>query len=539
MGEEFDFIVVGAGSAGCVLASRLTEDGRTMVLLLEAGGQDRNPWIQIPAGYFKTIHNPALSWGYRTAASATLGGREMPWPRGRVLGGTSSINGMIYIRGQREDYDGWRQMGLAGWGWDDVLPYFMRTEHQAPENHPLDPNVHGFDGPLTVSDAPYRHVLTDAFIDGARHVGIQPTVDFNAGEQNGAGYYQITTQNGRRASAARAFLSGAQKRPNLKIETDALVHRLVFDGHRTIGVRYGRGREETFVRAREVVLSAGAINSPQLLELSGIGDAAALRALGIDVVHHAPAVGENLQDHLQGQIVYRCKRPVTLNDDLMTAHRRWGLFMRYLLTRRGPVASAPSPAGAFVKSNDRAATADLQLFIMPLSVARPGVVDTFSGYTLLMNQSRPQSRGSIHVRSADPREAPSIRPHYLSQEIDREAMVSGLRLLRQIGEAPAFDDHRASEVRPGPEVSSDEALLAYAEERASTMYHPVGTCRMGTDEGAVVDGALRVRGVTGLRVVDASVMPTLVSGNTNAPTIMIAEKAAALIRDDLRAAGRS
>ena len=531
MDEQYDVIVVGAGSAGCVLASRLTEDGRKRVLLLEAGGPDRDPWIHIPAGYFKTIHKPALSWGYRTDPAATLGGREMPWPRGRVLGGTSSINGMIYIRGQREDYDGWRQMGLAGWGWDDVLPYFIRSERQVPGNHPLDPALHGADGPLAVSDTPNRHVLTEAFVAGAQQVGIPLTDDFNGGVQDGVGYYQITTRNGRRASAAQAYLKQARRRPNLRVVTDALVHGIVFEGRRAAGVRYQTGETVTLARAGEVVLSAGAINSPQLLELSGIGNGEKLAALGIDVVRDIPAVGENLQDHLQGQVVYRCRRPITLNDDLAALPRRAGLFARYLATRRGPVAGAPSPAGGFVKSNERVASADLQLFIMPLSVARPGVVDSFSGYTLLMNQSRPESRGSIHATSADPRAAPSIRPNYLTAPVDREAMVAGLRLLRQIGEASAFDAFRAEEVRPGPSAESEEALLAYAEEKASTMYHPVGTCRMGTDDGAVVDGELRVRGVGGLRVVDASVMPTLVSGNTNAPTIMIAEKAADLMRE--------
>ncbi len=528
--QAYDYVIVGAGSAGCVLANRLTEDGSTRVLLLEAGGRDTDPWLHIPAGYFKTIHRPDLGWGYRTDPAPSMNGREIPWPRGRVLGGTSSINGLIYIRGQAGDYDHWRQLGNTGWGWRDVLPYFLKAERQAPGNRPTSADLHGFDGPLTVSDYPDHHELSEAFLRAAAEAGLARNDDFNGPAQDGAGYYQMTTRNGRRASTASAYLKPARKRANLHLITGALVSRIRFEGHRAAGVEFIRAGNSTRVAARETILSGGAINSPQLLQLSGIGDAALLRPLGVEVVHHLPGVGRNLQDHLQAQVVYRCRVPVTLNDYLRSPWHRAPLLARYVLSRGGPMAGGPSSVGAFARSSDLAASADLQLHMMPLSVARPGVVDAFSGYTFCTNQSRPQSRGEIAITSTDPAAAPSIRPNYLAEQADRDAMVAGIRLLRRIASAPAFDPYREAESRPGDAVRSDDEILDYARRTAATMYHPVGTCRMGTDAEAVLDPCLRVRGVAGLRVVDASVMPTLVSGNTNAPTIMIAEKAADLIR---------
>jgi choline dehydrogenase len=528
--SDWDFIIVGAGSAGCVLANRLTEDGSTRVLLLEAGGRDRSPWLHVPVGYFKTIHDRRFGWGYRTGPEAALNNREILWPRGRVLGGTSAINGLIYIRGQREDYDHWRQLGCSGWGWDDVLPAFRKAEGQSIGNYRRDPHLHSDGGPLGVSDTPDRHVLCETFLAAAAQSGIPLTDDFNGTVQDGAGYYQITTRNGRRSSAAVAYLRPASRRSNLRLLTGAMAHRILLDGRRAVGVAYALSGRLEEARAGEVLVCGGTVNSPQLLQLSGIGDGAHLSDLGLPVIRNLPAVGSNLQDHLQAQVVYRCIRPITINDDLQSLPRKAKMLGRYLLARSGPMASGPSPVGAFVRSDPHVATADLQIHMMPLSVARPGVVDDFPGYTFCVNQSRPESRGSIKIVSADATAAPEIRPNYLSTLKDRRILVEGIRILRRIATAPAFDGFRAAEQRPGDAVSSDDEILDYARRTAATMYHPVGTCRMGADLEAVVDPGLRVNGIGGLRVVDASVMPSLVSGNTNAPTIMIAEKAAELIR---------
>lgn len=527
----YDFIIVGAGSAGCVLANRLSENARTQVLLLEAGGKDRDPWLHIPVGYFKTIHKPNLGWGYKTDPEPEMQGREILWPRGRVLGGTSSINGLIYIRGQSEDYEQWRQMGNAGWGWDDVLPYFKKAENQAVTNEPKADALHSQGGPLTVSDYPDHHKLSEAFVAGAAQVGIPRTHDFNGAQQDGAGYYQMTTRNGRRASTAQAYLKPALNRDNLRVVTNAQVTKIRTEGKRAVGVTYQLNGEIIEVTARETLLCGGTINSPHLLQLSGIGAAPHLQDLGIEVVHDLNAVGKNLQDHLQAQVVYQCKLAITINDDLQSLWRQAKILGKYLWSKGGPMAGGPSSVGAFIKSNERVATADLQFHMMPLSVARPGVVDQFSGYTFCTNQSRPESRGVIAARTADPFQAPSIKPNYLSEHVDREAMIAGIRALRSIAMSPAFDAFRDFEHRPGDEVQTDDEILDYARRTAATMYHPVGTCRMGSGSGAVVDTSLRVNGIDGLRVVDASVMPTLISGNTNAPTIMIAEKAADIIRN--------
>ena len=530
--EPFDYIIVGAGSAGCVLANRLTEGGKSKVLLLEAGGKDSDPWLHIPVGYFKTIHKPNLGWGYKTDPEPNMNGREILWPRGRVLGGTSSINGLIYIRGQFQDYDHWRQLGNAGWAWDDVLPYFKKAENQAASNLPKSSDLHNQSGPLTVSDYPDHHQLSEAFVNGAGQIGIPRNEDFNGPEQDGAGYYQMTTRNGRRASTAQAYLKPALCRPNLTVITDALASKVQFEGKKAIGVNFVKAGQKTLVTGNEIILSGGTINSPQLLQMSGIGDPSHLNTLGIDVVHELKSIGRNLQDHLQAQVVYQCKSSITINDDLKSLWRQAKILSKYVLSRSGPMAGGPSSVGAFVKSNERVATADLQFHMMPLSVARPGVVDSFSGYTFCTNQSRPESRGEIMITSPDPTKPPSIKPNYLAEKVDQDAMVSGIKTLRKIATTPAFDPYRELEYRPGDDVQTDDEILDYARQTAATMYHPVGTCRMGVDAQAVVNTALRVNGVQGLRVVDASVMPTLISGNTNAPTIMIAEKAAHMILQD-------
>jgi choline dehydrogenase len=530
--ETYDFIIVGAGSAGCVLANRLTEYPKPKVLLIEAGGKDRNPWLHVPVGYFKTIHNPNLGWGYRTDPEPNMAGREILWPRGRVLGGTSSINGMIYIRGQSEDYDHWRQLGNTDWGWDDVLPYFKKAENQASGNQIEHSDLHSSGGPLSVTDYPDHHVLSEAFISACEQVGIKHNDDFNGQTQDGAGYYQMTILNGRRASTAQAYLKPAIRRSNLRVISNALVSRIRFEGTKATGVTYTKGGETKIASAREIILCGGTINSPQLLQMSGIGEGRHLKNLGIDVVKEALAVGRNLQDHLQAQVVYRCKSPITINDDLKSYRKQARILGKYLWSRGGPMAGGPSSVGAFIKSNDRVATADLQFHMMPLSVQRPGVVDDFSGFTFCTNQSRPESRGEIMIRSDDHTYAPSIKPNYLDAKVDQEAIIAGIRMLRKIAGAFAFDMFRDLECRPGDQVNTDDEILDYARRTAATMYHPVGTCRMGPDLNAVVDTKLRVRGVDGLRVVDASVMPTLISGNTNAPTIMIAEKAADMIRGE-------
>ncbi len=527
--QSYDHIIVGAGSAGCVLANRLSENSKTQVLLIEAGGRDKDPWLHIPVGYFKTIHKPNLGWGYKTDPEPELNGRQVLWPRGRVLGGTSSINGLIYIRGQAEDYNQWRQMGNEGWAWENVLPYFLKAENQAATNQPKLDSLHRTGGPLTVSDYPDHHKLSEAFVQGAEQVGIARNDDFNGPQQDGAGYYQMTTRNGRRASTAQAYLKPALSRPNLRVITNAQVTKVRIENKTAVGVDYIQNGKKVSVRGQEVLLSGGAINSPQVLQLSGVGDEQHLRSLGIDVVHDLKAVGRNLQDHLQAQVVYQSKVPITINDDLRSLWRQAKILGKYLWSKGGPMAGGPSSVGAFIKSNERVATADLQFHMMPLSVARPGVVDTFSGYTFCTNQSRPESRGEIMLRSSDPLEAPSIKPNYLSEHVDREAMVAGIRALRKIATSSAFDPFRDFEHRPGDAVQTDDEILDYARRTAATMYHPVGTCRMGMDPQAVVDPSLRVNGLRGLRVIDASVMPTLISGNTNAPTIMIAEKAADII----------
>ena len=533
-GTAFDYVIVGAGSAGCVLANRLSADPAVSVALIEAGGRDRNPWIHIPAGYYRNIFNPAVTWQYGSGPEPHLDGRIVSWPRGRVLGGSSAINGLLYVRGQAQDFDVWRQLGNVGWGWSDVLPYFKRAEDQERGADEL----HGAGGPLGVSDVRLsQRGLCDAFIDACVEAGIPRTDDFNGLEQEGAGYYQLTNRNGRRCSTAVGYLNPVRARRNLAILTGALVQAIELDGRRATGVRCVRdGRVEILAARREVILAAGAIGSPQILQLSGIGPGAVLQAAGVPVRHELPGVGENLQDHLQVRFIYECRGRGSLNDVWHSPWLKLRTGLEYALTRRGILPIGAGVAGAFARSRPELDLPDVQFHFMPLSADRPGRgLHPFSGVTVSVCQLRPESRGTLAIRGADPAAHPAIVSNYLAAETDRRVLLDGMKLTRRVVAAPAFAAHVVREHLPGPETASDEALMAYARGYATTVFHPCGTCKMGTDASAVVDARLRVRGVEGLRVADASIMPTLTSGNTNAPTVMIGEKAADMIREDARA----
>jgi choline dehydrogenase len=537
-GATFDYVIVGAGSAGCVLANRLSEDPGVTVALVEAGGRDRNPWIHIPAGYYRTFSNPAVTWQFGSGPEPHLDGRTITWPRGRVLGGSSAINGLLYVRGQAEDFDVWRQLGNVGWGWSDVLPYFKRAEDQERGADDL----HGVGGPLGVSDVRLRSKeLCEAFIEACTDAGIPRSEDFNGREQEGAGYYQLTNRNGRRCSTAVGYLAPVRSRRNLSIITGALVHAVELDGRRATGIRCARkGKIETIGARREVILAAGAIGSPQILQLSGIGPGAVLHAAGVPIRHNLHGVGENLQDHLQVRFVYHCKGRGSLNDVWHSPWLRLRAGLDYALTWRGILTIGAGVVGVFARSRPDVELPDVQVHFMPLSADRPGQgLHPFSGITASVCQLRPESRGTLAIRSSDPAAHPSIVSNYLAAETDRRVLLDGMKLLRRAAGRPAFAEHVMREHLPGPEVNSDEALMAYARGYATTLFHPCGTCKMGGDANAVVDVRLRVHGIDGLRVADASIMPTLTSGNTNAPTIMIAEKAADMIRADARAAPRA
>ena len=529
---EFDYIIVGAGSAGCVLANRLTADGKHSVLLLEAGPEDSHLWIHIPLGYGRLFKEKAVNWMYQTEPEPGLNGRNVFQPRGKVLGGSSSINGLLYVRGQHEDYDRWRQHGNLGWGFDDVLPYFKKAEDQTRGAD----DFHAVGGPLPVSDWRHADPLSAAFVDAAAEVGFPKNSDFNGATQEGAGFFQTTTKGGRRASTAVAYLRPAKARPNLHVETSALAERVLFEGRRAVGVTYRAAGIPRTARARkEVLISGGAFNSPQLLQLSGVGPADLLRQHGIEVVLDAPGVGNDLQDHMQVRVVMRCSQAITLNDIVNNPVRKVLTGLRYAAFRTGPLTIAAGTSGAFFKTNPRLATPDIQIHFLPFSTDKMGEkLHPFSGFTASVCQLRPESRGSLRIKSADPAAPPEIRINYLASHVDRAANVEGLKILRKILHAPALSPYVVEEVDPGDKITSDEALLAYCRARGTTIYHPTSTCRMGNDPLAVVDQRLRVRGIDGLRVIDASVMPDLVSGNTNAPVIMIAEKASDLILQDAR-----
>lgn len=534
MNEEVDYIVVGAGSAGCVLAGRLSEDRATRVLLLEAGPPDRSLWIHLPIGYGKTMWSDTYNWRFNTDPDPNMNGRSIYWPRGKTLGGSSSINGLIYIRGQREDYDHWAALGNSGWAYDDVLPYFIKSEGNQRGTIPF----HGGDGPLKVSDIGARHELIEAFIDGAGQIGVPRTEDFNGAQQEGAGYYQLTTHKGWRCSTAKAYLDPARGRSNLRIETDAFAAGLIMDGTRAVGVRYRQAGQMKEARCNaEVLLSAGSIQSPQLLQLSGIGPRALLQQRGIPVVVDAPGVGENLQDHLQIRLSFECTKPITVNDQLNSLVGQMKIGLQWLLFRSGPLAVGINQGGCFMRAlPDEASRPDIQFHVATLSADMAGgKVHPYSGFTMSICQLRPESRGHIRIRSADPFEPPEMQPNYLSTDLDRRTAVAGVKAARAIAASAAMRPYVKREVKPGRQDTSDDALLEFCRNNGATIFHPTGTCRMGVDPLAVVDTRLRVNGVTGLRVIDCSVMPTLVSGNTNGPAVMMAEKAVDMIRVDAKA----
>jgi choline dehydrogenase len=534
----FDFVIVGAGSAGCVLANRLSADGRHSVAVLEAGPEDRDWWIHVPLGYAKLFRRPRVNWMYETAPEKELNGRQVYQPRGKVLGGSSSINGLVYIRGQREDFDHWRQLGNAGWSADDVLPYFRRAEGNVRGAD----DQHGGDGPLGVSD-PHTHELTEAFIASAVHEGLPRTRDFNGMVQEGVGYFQTTSRNGKRCSAAVAYLHPARRRQNLTIITEALTDRLVVTGGRATGVVFrqgsgpGGGVEKIVHARREVILSAGAYGSPTIMQRSGLGPAGLLAEHGIPVIRDMPGVGADLQDHLQARCVIRCTKAITLNDVTASLFGKAKLGLDWLVSRSGWLTIAAGHAGAFFRTDPRLASPDVQVHFIPFSTDKMGEnLHPFPGFMAHVCQLRPESRGSVRITAADPAARPEIRMNYLTAENDRATMLAGLKKLRAIMHAPPLKPYFAAEVEPGAEAVSDDALMAHVRNKASTVYHPTSTCRMGSDPRAVVDERLRVKAVTGLRVADCAIMPSLVSGNTNAAAIMIGEKASDMILEDARAA---
>jgi len=525
-------VVIGAGSSGCVLANRLSADGRHKVLLLEAGPPDNYLWIHIPIGYGKTMFHEAYNWGFHTDPEANMNGRRIYWPRGRGLGGSSSINGLIFVRGQRDDYDHWAQLGNAGWDWNSVLPYFIKSEH----NSRGASDTHGGDGPLWSSDIQDKNELMEAIIRGAEELGVPRTDDFNSGEQEGVGYFQLFTRNGWRNSAAAAYLKPARVRTNLRVETDAQATGLIMEGRRAAGVRFRQHGALREVRARrEVILSAGTLQSPQLLQLSGIGPADLLRRHGIEVVHELAGVGRNLQDHLQFRLMFRVSKPITTNDDLRTLAGQARIGLQWLIKGTGPLGIGINQGGLFTKIMPGSRTPDIQFHFGTLSADQAGgKPHRWSGCTFSVCQLRPESRGTVEIVSADPMQAPSIRPNYLTAEKDRLCAVESIKYARRLAATAALKPYILDEYRPGNGVRSDSEILAFAREYGATIFHPASTCRMGADSMAVTDARLRVHGIAGLRVVDCSIMPTLISGNTHAPAVMIAEKASDMILADAK-----
>ena len=532
--STFDYIIVGAGTAGCLLANRLSADPTTRVLLLEAGGKDNYHWIHIPVGYLYLMGNPRADWCFKTAEEPGLNGRSLAYPRGKVLGGCSSINGMIYMRGQARDYDTWRQMGNPGWGWDDVLPHFKRHQDQLALSEDAFEGLHARGGEWRIEQPRIRWEILDAFRDAAAQAGIPKVDDFNRGDNEGCGYFHVNQKTGIRWNTSKGFLRPVRHRGNLQIETHAMVERLLLDGKRVTGlILRQQGQRRVIEAAREVILAAGAIGSPQILQLSGIGPGGVLHRFGIDVLHELSGVGQNLQDHLQVRCAYKVAGVKTMNERFQSLVQRASFAAQYVLTRRGPMTMAPSQLGAFVKSDPSRETPNLQYHIQPLTLPKFGEpLDPFPAFTASVANIRPTSRGWVRITSPNADAPPEIRPNYLSTADDRHVAAEAIRVTRNIVSMPALAKYRPEEFRPGLEVQGDDELAKAAGDIATTIFHPVGTAKMGSDPEAVVDPRLRVRGLQGLRVADASIMPTITSGNTNAPTLMIAEKAAAMILED-------
>lgn len=530
--ESYDYIVIGAGTAGCVMANRLAADPATRVLLLEAGGSDNYHWVHIPVGYLYCINNPRTDWCFTTAKEEGLNGRSLSYPRGKVLGGCSSINGMIYMRGQARDYDQWRQMGCEGWGWDDVLPLFRKSE----DYYKGADEMHGAGGEWRVEKARVRWAVLEAFQQAAKEAGIPETADFNRGSNEGSGYFDVNQRSGIRWNTAKAFLRPAIKRGNLTVLIKAHVKRLIIEDDAVTGVEvHHDGVTKRFTAKRETVLCAGAIGSPHILERSGIGRGEVLKNAGIEVKKDVRDVGENLQDHLQLRLAFKVTGVPTLNEKASSLIGKASIGLEYLLKRSGPMAMAPSQLGIFTRSGPDKETPDLQYHVQPVTLEKFGEpVHPFPAVTASVCNLRPESRGSVHATAPDFAAQPVIAPRYLSAPADRDVAVRSIRLTRKIARQPSFARYNPQEFKPGPAYESDEDLMRAAGDIGTTIFHPVGTCRMGSDEQSVVDPRLRMRALKRLRIADASIMPTITSGNTNSPTIMIAEKAAEMILADNR-----
>lgn len=534
---EFDFVIVGAGSAGCVLANRLSASGTHKVAVLEAGGKDTYPWIHIPVGYFKTMGNPRTDWSYQTEPDPGLNGRSLTWPRGKVLGGSSSINGLLYVRGQAADYDQWRQLGNTGWGWDDVLPLFRRAESYRGG----DDAIRGRDGPLSVSDSAVRREIVDRYLEAAVNIGYPRNEDYNGADQEGVGHFQLTMRNGRRCSSAVAYLNPAKSRANLEVLTGCAAERLVFDGKRVTGVQVTHNGVPKTIRARkEVILSAGAIGSPQLLMVSGVGAPEELAQHGIEVVADLKGVGKNLQDHLQARPVYKTTLS-TINTEINNLVKQGLIALHYAVTRKGPMTMAASLGTAFLKTRPDMEQPDIQFHVQPFSASQKiSKPHDFNAFTASVLQLRPESAGHLELASPHMRDYPKIHPNYLATKTDQDTIVEGIRIARRIARAEPVASVITEEYTPGDSLSDDDydGILNWARDTATTIYHPTGTCKMGSDTMAVVDERLRVRGIEGLRVADCSIMPVIVSGNTNAPAIMIGEKCSDMVLEDA-GAGRA